>query len=77
MDKICRVTVLLEDSSKVVNFLLKVVLHVDSSSPVVKTSHHTFLHMGQIVSLEVEIPVHVCRFPVDRDVKAAILSSPE
>ena len=39
-DKVCREPILLEDSSKVVNFLLKVVLRVDDpSSPVVETLH--------------------------------------
>ena len=38
MDKICRKTVLLEDSSKVIIFLRKVVLCADDpSGPVVKT----------------------------------------
>ena len=42
MDKVCRVPILLEDSSKVVSFLLKCVQHVDDpSGPVVETSHHT------------------------------------
>ena len=43
-----------------VNFLLKVVLHVDDpSGPVVETSHHTSLHMGRMVGLEMEILVRV------------------
>ena len=55
----CRVPVLLEDSSKVVNFLLKVGLRIDDpSGPVVETSHHTSLHMGQMMRLEMEISVH-------------------
>ena len=46
-DKVCRVTILLEDSSKVVNFLLKVVLRVDDpSGPVVETFHHTSPNVG-------------------------------
>ena len=43
MDKACRVTVLLEDSSKEVNFLLKVVLHADN----------------RMMGLDVEILIHV------------------
>ena len=47
-DKVCKITVQLENSSKVVNFLLNVVLHVDDpSGPVVETSHHTSFHVGQ------------------------------
>ena len=35
---------------KVVNFLLKVVLRVDDpSGPVMETSHHTSLHVGQMM----------------------------
>ena len=76
MDKVCRETVLLEDSSKVVNFLLKVVLRADDlSGPVMETSHHTSLHVGRMMGLEVEILVRVRGLPVDRDVEAAILSS--
>ena len=57
-DKACKVTVLLEDFSKMVNFLLKVVLHVDNpSGPVVETSHHTSLHVPPMMGLEVEILV--------------------
>ena len=78
MDKVCRVRVLLEDDSKVVNFLLKVVLHADNpSGRVVETSHHTSFHMGRMMGLEVEILVHLRGLPVHRDVQAAILSPPE
>ena len=74
---VCRVTVLLEDSSKVVNFLLKVVQRADDlSGPVVETSHHTSLHVGRMMGLKVEILVCVCGLPVDRDVQATILSPP-
>ena len=65
-DEVRRITTLLEDPSKVVNFLLKVFLHVDDS--IMKTSHHTSLHMGQMLGLEVEILVRVHAFPVDRDI---------
>ena len=76
--KVCRVIVPLEDPTKVVNFLLKVVLCADDlSGPVVETSHHTSLHVGQMMGLEVEISVRVHGLPVDRDVQAAILSLPE
>ena len=54
VDKVCRITVLLEDSSQVVNFLLNVVLCADDpSGPVVEPSHHTSFH----VVLKVEILV--------------------
>ena len=60
MDKVCRVIVLVEDSSKVVNFLLKVVLHADNpSGPVVETSQHTSLHVPWMMGLDLEILVHV------------------
>ena len=60
-DEVCKITILLEDPSKVVNFLLKVVLHVDDpSGPIIETSHHTSLHKGRMMGLEVEIPVCVC-----------------
>ena len=50
------------------NFLLKVVLSVDDpSGPVMETFHHTSLHVGQMMGLKVEIPVHVYGLPVDRD----------
>ena len=40
-DKVCRVTILLQDSSEVFNFFLKVVLHAhDLSGPVVDISPH-------------------------------------
>ena len=59
-DKVCKITVKLEDSSKVVNFLLKVVLCADDlSGPVMETSHYTSLHMGRMMGLDVEILVHV------------------
>ena len=75
-DEVCRITVLLEDPSKVVNFLLKVVLFVDDpSGPIIKTSHHTSLHVSRMMGLKVEIPVHVCGLPVDRAIQAAILFS--
>ena len=49
-DKVCRVTILLEDSTKVVKFLLKVVLRVDDpTGPVVEISHYTSCHMGQMM----------------------------
>ena len=79
-DEVRKITILLEDPSKVVNFLLKVVLHVDDpSGPIIETSHHTSLHKGRMMGLEVEIPVCVRGLPVDRDIQAAILSleSPE
>ena len=77
-DQVCRVPILLEDSSKVVNFLLKVVLRVDDpSGPVMETSHHASLHVGRMMGLEMEILIHVCGLPVDRDIQAAILSPPE
>ena len=77
-DKVCRVTVLLEDSSKVVNFLLKVVLHADNPSGLVMEAfHHTSLHVPRMMGLDVEILVRVCGLPVDRTVQAAILSPPE
>ena len=67
-----------QDSSKVVNCLLKVVLRADDlSGPVVEASHHTSLHMGRMMGLKVKIPVRVRGLPVDRDVQAAILSPPE
>ena len=85
MDNVCRVTVLLEDSNKVVNFLLRVVLHVDDlsgpvddlSGPVMETSHHTSLYVGRMMVLEVEILVRVRGLPVDRDIQVAMVSSPE
>ena len=47
-DEVCRTTVLLEDSSKVVNFLLKIVLRADDpSGPIMETSHHPSLHVGR------------------------------
>ena len=50
------------------NFLLKVVLCVDDpSGPVMETFHHTSLHVGRMMGLKVEIPVHVGGLPVDRD----------
>ena len=77
-DKVCRVTILLQDSSKVVNFLLKVVLCADDlSGPVMEAYHHTLLHVGWMMGLKVKIPVGVRGLPVDRDVQAAILSPPE
>ena len=65
-------TVLLEDSSKVVNFLLKVVWCFDyppwpSHGGI---SPHA-LYMGWMI---VEIPVCVHEILVDRDVQTAILS---
>ena len=61
-----------------VNFLLKVVLRAnDPSGPVVETSHHSSLHVGRMMGLEVEIRVRVRGLPVDRDIQAAILSPPE
>ena len=69
MDKVCRVTVLLQDCSKVANFLLKVVLCADDlPGPVMETSHHTSFHVGWMVELKVEILVRVCGLPVDRDI---------
>ena len=77
-DKVCRVSVLLQNSSKVVNFLLMVALRADNpSGRVVETSHHTFLHVGGMMGIKVEILVHVRGLPVDRNVQAAILSPPE
>ena len=71
MDKVCRITLLLENSSKVVNFLLKVVLRADDlSGPVVETPLHTSLHVCRMMGLEVEVLVRVCGLPVDRDVQA-------
>ena len=58
-----RIAILLEDPSKVVNFLLKIVLHLsDPPGPIMETAHHTSLHVGRMMGLEVEIPVHVCGF---------------
>ena len=58
-----------------VYFLLKVVLCAeDPSGSVVKTFHHTSLHM---VILEEEVLVCVHGLSVDRDVQAAILSFSE
>ena len=69
---------MLQDSSEVVNFLLKVVLCADDlSGPVVEASHHTSLHVGWMMGLKVKIPVCVHGLPVDRDVQVAILSPPE
>ena len=67
--KHCRVTILLEDSGKVVNFLLNVFLFIDDfSDPVVKTSHNTSYYAGWMLGLEVEITVHVHGLPLDRDI---------
>ena len=61
-----------------VNFLLKVVLHADDpSGPIMETSHHSSLHVGRMMGLEVEIPVCMRGLPIDRDIQAAISSSPE
>ena len=58
-----------------VNFFLKVVLHIDDpSGPVVETSHRTSLLMGRMMGPHAEIPVDVNGLPVDRDVQVAILS---
>ena len=47
MDEVCRVTILLQDSSEVVNFLLKVVPCAnDLSGPVVEASHHTSYYVA-------------------------------
>ena len=55
-----------------------VVLRADNpSGRVVETSHHTSLHVGGMMGLEVEIPVHVRGLPLDRNVQGAILSPPE
>ena len=44
-----------------VNFLLKVVLCADDpSGPIMETSHHSSLHVGRMMGLEVEIPVYMC-----------------
>ena len=76
MDEVHRITVLLEDPSKVVNFLLKVVLHADDpSGPIMETSYHPSLHVGRMVGLKVEMPVHVRGLPVNRAIQAAILFS--
>ena len=45
-DKVCKTSVPLEDSSKVVNFLNVLLGADDPSDPVVQTSHHPSLHMG-------------------------------
>ena len=46
-DKICRITILLDNSSKVVNFLVKLVLRADDPSGLVaEPSHHIFFHVG-------------------------------
>ena len=53
-DKLCRITVLLEDSSQVVNFVLKFVLCVDDpSSSVVETPHYISLHVDWRIGFEV------------------------
>ena len=50
-----------------VNFLLKVVVHVDDpSGSVMETSHHTSLHVGEMMGLKVEILVHVCGLHPER-----------
>jgi len=57
-DKVCRVTILLQDSSEVVNFLLKVALCANGlSGSVVEASHHSSFHVGRMIGLEVKIPV--------------------
>ena len=77
MDKVCKVTVLREDFSEVVDFLLKVVLCVDDpSGPVVETSHHISFRMGWMMGLKVVILVHVRGLSVDRKVQAGIPGVP-
>ena len=67
--KHCRVTILLEDSGKVFNFLLNIFLCTDDfSDPVVETSHDTSYYVGWILGLEVEIIVRVHGLPLDRDI---------
>ena len=74
-NEVCGATVLLADSSKVVNFLLKVVWCFDyppwpSHGGI---SPHA-LYMGRMMGLKVELPGSVHELLVDRDVKATILS---
>ena len=53
-NEVCGIIVLLEDSSKVVNFLQKVVLCGDNPpGPVLEASHHMPLHTGQMLELKV------------------------
>ena len=78
MNEVGRITVLLNNSNMVVYILLNAVLHADNlSGSVVETSHHTCLHMSRMIGLEVEMSVCVHGLPVDRDVQAVTLSSPE
>ena len=78
VNEVGRITVLLNNSNMVVYILLNAVLHADNlSGSVVETSHHTCLHMSRMIGLEVEMSVCVHGLPVDRDVQAVTLSSPE
>ena len=49
----------------------------DPSGPVMETSQHTSLHVGQMMGIKVAISVcvHGRKIPVDRDIQAPILSS--
>ena len=49
----------------------------DPSGPVMETSQHTSLYVGQMMGLKVVISVcvHGYKIPVDRDIQAPILSS--
>ena len=48
---------LLEDYSKVVNFLPKIVLHTDDPpGPVVEACHHTSLHIGHVIAANMSEP---------------------
>ena len=67
VNEVGRITVLLNNSNMVVYILLNAVLHADNlSGSVVKTSHHTCLHMSRMIGLEVEMSVCVHGLPVDK-----------
>ena len=59
--KHCRITVLLQESSKVVNFLLKVVLHADDfSGTIVETFHHNFIRNASPPPLQETVDTSSC-----------------
>ena len=68
------VTVLLQEySGEVVLFLPQVVLpRGDGPGSVEQALDQSPLDLGWMVGVEVQVPVCVCRFPVDGDVQAAI-----
>ena len=47
------------------------------SGSIMETSHHSSLHIGQMMGLKVEIPVCMHGLHVNKDIQAAILSSLE